>query len=187
MNVSLFNFIFGFSRRNFLIDDTGIFFAQYVPYFLILGFIWILFGQTGWRRRLFFLSESLIAVILSRGLITEIIRFFYYSPRPFEALHFTSLIPESGSSFPSGHAAFYFALATALFFYNRRAGIWYFILSLLIGVARIFVGVHWPLDVLAGAVLGVLCGLFVHWLLSRYYSQNSIPPLGNKTEQAFPA
>ena len=179
LNLSLFNFIFGFSRKNFLLDDAGIFFAQYVPYFLILGFIWILFGQSGWRRRLFFLSESLIAVILSRGLFTEIIRFFYYLPRPFEAFQFQSLISESGSSFPSGHMAFYFALATALFFYHRRAGIWYFILSILVGVARIFVGVHWPFDILGGIILGVLCGLFTHWLLSPYFKNI-------KAEQALP-
>lgn len=168
MNAILFNLIFGLSRKNFLLDGTGVFFAQYVPYLLILGFFWILFLQQGWRRRLFFFSESAIAVILSRGLLTEIIRFFYYSPRPFELLHFQSLIPESGSSFPSGHAAFYFALATIIFFYNRRWGVWYFALSLLNGAARIFVGVHWPLDVLSGVVLGILCGVFVHWLLRGY-------------------
>ncbi len=171
LNLSLFNLIFGLSRKNFLLDSLGVFFAVYLPYLLILGFFWILFRQTGWRKRIFFFAEAAIAVILSRGLITEIIRFFYYSPRPFEFLHFQPLIPESGSSFPSGHAAFYFALATVLFFYHRRWGIWYFILSFLNGVARIFAGVHWPLDVVAGAILGIVCGLLVHWLL-RSYSKN---------------
>lgn len=169
MNLFLFDLISGLSRKNFILDGAGVFFAEYVPYLLILGFFWILFRQPEWRRRLFFLSEAAIAVILSRGLITEIIRFFYYSPRPFEFLYFQSFIPESGSSFPSGHAAFYFALAAIIFFYNRRWGIWYFVISLLIGVARIFVGVHWPLDIVAGSVIGVLCGLLVHRFLLDYF------------------
>lgn len=169
MNLSLFNFIFGLSRKNFLLDGAAIFLAQYLPYLLILGFFWIFFLQSGWRKRLFLLSESAIAIILSRGLITEIIRFFYYSLRPFEFLHFQSLISASGASFPSGHAVFFFTLATIIFFYNRRWGSWYLTLSLLNGVARIFVGVHWPFDVIAGAVLGVLCGLLVHQLLLSYF------------------
>ncbi|MEK7546905.1 MAG: phosphatase PAP2 family protein [Patescibacteria group bacterium] len=168
LNYSLFNFIHGASGRNFLFDSFVIFIAQYLPYFIFLGFLWLALSQRGWRKKIFFLIEAFIAVILSRGLITEIIRFFYYSPRPFEALNFQSLIPESGSSMPSGHAAFLFALSAAVYFWNRRWGIWFFVISLIVSVARIFVGVHWPLDIEVGMAVGILSGLFVRRLLSGY-------------------
>ena len=176
-NLSLFNFIHGFSGRNFFIDAAGIFFAEYIPYIISIAFLWFVFSQHGWRQRIFFFSETVIAIILSRGLITEIIRFFYYSPRPFDTLHFQSLIPESGSSIPSGHAAFFFALAMVIFFYNRRWGIWYFVITILISLARIFAGVHWPSDIIAGAVVGILSGVFVHSILKNYLKKLKEPLL----------
>jgi undecaprenyl-diphosphatase len=101
-----------------------------------------------------------LSVILSRGMITEIIRFFYSRERPFSEIGFSPLIgADAFDSFPSGHAAAFFALATAVFFLNRRAGKWFFALSALIALARVFCGVHWPLDVLAGAIIGVLSAL----------------------------
>jgi undecaprenyl-diphosphatase len=164
-NLSLFNFIYHFSHRNILLDGLGIFFAQYLVYFLVLGFLVLAFSQKGLRHKLYVLSEGALAVILARGIITEVIRFFYYHPRPFEALGFTPLIAESGSSFPSGHMTFLFALAMVVWYVNRKWGVFYFILALLVGVARIYVGVHWPLDILGGIVIGIVSAIFVHWIL----------------------
>ncbi|MBI4085174.1 MAG: phosphatase PAP2 family protein [Candidatus Liptonbacteria bacterium] len=171
MDSLIFNFIHGLSGRGFFLDVVGIFAAKYLPYFLYAAFIWLVILQPGWRLKLFFSSEAAIAVILSRGLITEIINFFYYSPRPLETLSFQALISESGSSMPSGHAALFFALSLIIYIWNRRWGIWYFILSLIIGLARIFVGVHWPLDIVAGAAIGIVSALLVHWVLSGYYGK----------------
>ena len=58
--------------------------------------------------------------------------------------------------FPSSHATFYMALATALFCINRRAGIFAGLIALVIGAARIMAGVHTPLDIIGGCLLGVL-------------------------------
>ncbi len=169
LNLWLFNLIFSLSRRNVILDSLAVFLAEYLPYFLVLGFFWLVIRQTGWRNRLFFLCETGLALILSRGIITELIRFFYYSPRPFEVLRFQPLIPESGSSLPSGHAAFLFALSAAIFFYDQRWGIWYAVISFLNGLARIFTGIHWPADVLAGVVIGVLSGLLIHLILKNEF------------------
>src|SRR3990167_8760064 len=55
---------------------------------------------------------------------------------------------ETTGSMPSGHASFYFALATGVCLYNKKAGYIYLILAGLMGFARIFSGVHWPLDII---------------------------------------
>lgn len=168
MNQYLFNLIFSLHGHSFLIDDLGVLFAKYVPYLLVLGFFVLIFHESSWRRRLFLFIEGALATILSRGILTEIIRFFYHHPRPFEALNFPPLIPESGYSFPSGHATFYFALATVIFLWNRRWGIWYLIFAALNGIARIYVGVHWPLDILGGAAIGILSGIILHSILKPH-------------------
>ncbi len=170
LNTSLFEWIFHFAHRNQLLDAFFIFLAQYFPYLLVLGFFVLVASQKGWRRRVFLLIEGVLGILLARGIITELIRFFYHHPRPFEVLSISSLIPESGGSFPSGHAAFFFALATTIFFINRHWGSWYFILSFINGVARVFAGVHWPLDIAGGILVGILSAIIIHQLLKSSFT-----------------
>ncbi len=165
LNQSLFNWIHQFAHGNFLLDDLGVFLAQYLPYLLVLGFLTLAVRNKDWRLRVLIFTEGALAVILSRGIITELIHFFYHHLRPFAALNFTPMISESGYSFPSGHAAWFFAIAMTVFYYNRKMGIWYFAFAVINGVARIFVGVHWPFDIVSGAVVGIACGIAVHKLL----------------------
>jgi undecaprenyl-diphosphatase len=78
--------------------------------------------------------------------------------RPFE----TQLGPRSSThSFPSGHAATSFACATVLSAYAPRYRVPFFALATLIALSRIYNGMHYPTDVLAGAVLGVLTALLL--------------------------
>jgi undecaprenyl-diphosphatase len=60
------------------------------------------------------------------------------------------------ASFPSGHAATSFAAAIVLTFYAPRWAPLWILLAVAIGFSRVYVGVHYPLDILGGAVLGVL-------------------------------
>jgi undecaprenyl-diphosphatase len=165
LNQVVFLFIHQFAGRNFLLDDIGIFLAQYLAYFMVAAFLVFAYYQDGRRKKLYVFAEGAIAVMVSRGLVTEIIRLFYHHMRPFSFYNFTPLIPESGWSFPSGHAAWFFALSLVVYYFNKKWGWWFFGLSTLMGIARIYVGVHWPLDIIGGAIVGLLSAWFVHWLL----------------------
>jgi len=66
-------------------------------------------------------------------------------------------LPHS-SSFPSGHATMSFACATVLAVLEPRAAPAFFALAAAIAYSRLYLGVHWPLDVLAGAILGCFVG-----------------------------
>ncbi len=162
----IFQFIYQLGgHRNAFSDVLAIFFAQYLPYLMVLAFLVFVYYQKGWRRRVYLFSEAALAIILARGLITEIIRIFYHVARPYSFYGFIPLIAEGGWSFPSAHAAWFFALATTLFYVNRKWGWWYFLLAFVMGIARIYAGVHWPLDILGGAVVGIASAMFIHWLL----------------------
>jgi undecaprenyl-diphosphatase len=165
-NQSVFRFIHDFSGRNVILDGFAIFLAQWLPYLLVLAFLVLVFYQAGTRRRWLLFAEGALAIILARGIITTAIHFFYYHARPFVVYGISPLFNESGSSFPSAHAAWFFALAMTVWYTNRKWGTWFFILATLMGIARIYAGVHWPLDVIGGAVIGVASGWFVHWLVT---------------------
>lgn len=169
MDNSLFNFIYSLAGKWWPLDWLGIFFASYLGYFLILFATLILFKEKNRRRQIYAFSLTALSIILARGIIAEIIRFFNYRSRPFLVLDVQPLIDHSQSgSFPSGHAAAFFALALAVFYFNRKWGCWIFVLSLFMGLARIFVGVHWPSDILAGVLIGLASVLIIKKILPEH-------------------
>ncbi len=169
---SLFNFIHGLAGKWWPLDWLGIFFAEYLGYLIVLVAIFIFLKEGDWRSRIYFFALASLSVILARGIITELIRFLYYRPRPFLALEIQPLVEHGqASSFPSGHAAIYFALALAIFYLDKKWGWRCLILALLIGLARIFVGVHWPLDILAGAIIGAGSAFLIKKFLPQLEKQ----------------
>lgn len=171
-NLALFNAIHRFAGGS-VPDGIGYFIANDLTYLLVIGAFIFLWRVKNFRARMFAAIDMLLAVILSRGILTTVIRHFYTHPRPFVSLGFIPLI--SGEtpydSFPSGHMTALFALAIVMYFLNRKWGAWYLALSLLVGVGRIYAGVHWPLDILGGIAIGVASGLVVHGLLRKYWQE----------------
>lgn len=165
LDLELFKFINSLAGQSRILDFFGIFFAEYLPYLLGLAAIVLIFYERNWRKRLydFFLITG--STILARGLVTTVIRFFFYRERPYVAMpdsviQLVSKAPEA--SFPSGHATFFFALAVAIYYARPRAFPYFLIGAALIGLARVFAGLHYPVDILAGAILGALSAYAVH-------------------------
>jgi len=167
MDFALFHFLRSLIGRSPFLDDAVLFFARFFPYFIIFAlFLFLLRKIHGWKKRLYVFLTLALSVILSRGIIVEVIRFFYHRSRPFLVLDFTPLFPAESFSFPSGHAAFFFALSFVIFYLDRRWGYWFLGASLLNGLARVVSGVHWPSDILAGILLGFLGFLCVYYFLN---------------------
>ncbi len=104
----------------------------------------------------------LLSIIISSILVDEILKNIFCRTRPFYAMPgLTALIPKPGSySFPSGHTTTAFAAATVIAScLPKKFGILAYILAALIGFSRMYLGVHYPTDVLAGIVLGGLIGV----------------------------
>ena len=171
MNIDLylFNLINSFAGHWAWLDYTGMFFAKYFEYFL--WFVLFLFLVVNLKKYWKMILEAFIAAVFTRFILTEAIRWLWFRPRPFVSLNFIPLINKSAAeaSFPSGHASFYFALSTIVYYYNKKAGVLFYIATFLIVISRIFVGIHWPLDILAGAVIGVLMG----WILNKFFRRHA--------------
>ena len=73
----------------------------------------------------------------------------------------------SNYSFPSGHAALFFAMAMVIYFYNKKWGLWFFGAAILMGLSRIIAGVHYPTDILGGAIIGTLTAWAVFYFAKK--------------------
>ncbi|MBI1974808.1 MAG: phosphatase PAP2 family protein, partial [Parcubacteria group bacterium] len=162
MDTQLFQIVYGLAGRNQFLDWVGFFFAKYALYVILgVAFSWVVWHKTEWRERLRVFLLALGAAAVSRFIFTELIRILIPRERPYQFFGFDPLIAEpflDSHSFPSGHASFLFAFAT-VFFLSRRRAWWMYVVAALVGVARIFVGVHWPSDIAGGMILGVLIGV----------------------------
>lgn len=65
-------------------------------------------------------------------------------------------------SFPSGHTTASFSLATTIALNMPRLGLFVFVMAMLIGISRIYLGVHYPTDVAAGIILGIFASVVIH-------------------------
>lgn len=166
MNLDLFLFeeINNFAGKYLWLDTFGIFFAQYFEYILI--FFLILFLVKNFKKYLPTIVQAFGAAILARLVIVNAIRWLWSRPRPFIENNVNLLLNQTNqAAFPSGHAAFYFAIATVVYFYNKKAGLFFFLASFLISISRIFTGFHWPSDIIAGALVGIFSG----WLINKIF------------------
>lgn len=90
-------------------------------------------------------------------------------PRPYSYFPEMTLLvaPLADFSFPSGHTFSGFASATALFLYHKKFGVVAYSLATIIAFTRLYLYVHFPSDILAGIVLGVVCGWVAYHCVQR--------------------
>jgi len=121
--------------------------------------VWLVLALVlAFARRRPVLFPLVAAAASLAGLLTRVIKDAVGRPRPELAV----LLPQpDSSSFPSGHAASSFACATVLGVLVPRWRVPLHALAALIAGSRLYVGAHYPLDVLGGSLLGVACGLAV--------------------------
>ncbi len=160
INLFIFNVLNSLAFRYVYLDSLIIFTAKYLPYVLILAVFGFLLKDFKRYKLLPFFS-FFSAVFANYG-ITDAIRYFSYNAPPFIERGITPLFDHTDrSSFPSGHASFLFALSTIIYFYNKKAGCWFFVLSFLVSISRVIGGIHWPFDILFGAFIGVLTSILI--------------------------
>ena len=117
----------------------------------------------------------LIPVAIS-AIVANILKYTIDLPRPFEVYHFIKQLSVGGSpTFPSGHTADAFAFATIASLVHRK---WLIIIpciiwAVLVGYSRMYLGVHFPSDVVAGAIVGATCSS-VYYRLAKRNQQSRI-------------
>ena len=132
------------------LGDDGIF-------FIITGIVLTIFKKTR-KLGIVFLTALVLNFIVNNLVLKNVVARI----RPYEVEEgLKALIPPVyGYSFPSGHTSSAFTCAVTLWFYNKKIFYGAFVVAALIGFSRIYLGVHYPTDVLFGAVFGTLIAIF---------------------------
>lgn len=110
--------------------------------------------------------EMLVAMIISQSIVYSL-KAILSRERPYKILeHLNTFgIEMKDYSFPSGHSASSFSIATTIALNNPKLSIYVFTLAMIVGISRIYLGVHYPTDVAVGIFLGVGISLVVHLYL----------------------
>lgn len=149
---TLFESINGMAGRGSFADSVMLAIASYSPIIIavVLIILWL-----RWRRDTQRASGlAAIAALLALG-VGQIIGKMFPRARPSDVIPAHLLLPRSvDTSFPSDHATLAFAVAVVVFAWNRRWGSVMLAFAVLTAFARVWVGAHYPGDVLGGAILG---------------------------------
>lgn len=147
--------------------DPFILIAWMIPFLFILE-------RRQFKRNFFLFISSLLGALIAGGLP----KYFIHKDRPLKelqtliesgAVHVHVLLsPQYEGEFPSGHVARIFAVGILFLFFYRRAGAVLICLGLLTALSRIYVGAHYPSDVIGGIMAGMIIAVFIY----RFYSLN---------------
>jgi undecaprenyl-diphosphatase len=161
----VFHAVNGLAGRSSILDAAMIASAKYLPIVFALALVALWLSWRARNQRGAFLAG--VSALIGLGL-GQLIGKALPRPRPYLSHTVNQLIPPSlDTSFPSDHAILGFAVAVMVWRYNRRAGAALFVLAMVMAIARIFVGAHYPADVLGGAVLGAGTSLVLAALTDR--------------------
>jgi membrane-associated phospholipid phosphatase len=152
------------ATRDWLEDPVSALSGVLVPLFAIATVaLWLLarpYGNPRWKLAC---SSALIAAAIALA-TNQVISHVWARPRPFTdhpLLTHVLSARTTDPSFPSDHAAAAFAIAFAVLAFSRRAGAVFLAAATLIGLTRIALGMHYPSDVLVGALVGFGAAMLV--------------------------
>jgi undecaprenyl-diphosphatase len=152
-----------------MMDQVIIFCAKYLIFFMALAMAtyWLVSPRAN-KTELALVAA--VALPLAYG-VARIAGMLYGHQQPFAEFEYEPLVPHGvDNSFPSDHSAAAGVLAGVASLYNRSLGLLMWILAVAVAAGRMLAGLHYPVDVIVGLVLGGVCAAFAYWGVHLYFS-----------------
>ena len=165
MDYTIYSLINGLAGKFVALDKTMVFIAQNFQYLFAITLL-LLWFKKDTKEKVVANREvaifAMMTMLIALG-INQIIGFVYFRPRPY-TLHTAHLLvkPSVDPSFPSDHATFAFALALPILVGNKYFGRVMIVMSLLFSFSRVYVGIHYPLDVVGGVIIAYATYKAIH-------------------------
>ncbi|MEZ2659515.1 undecaprenyl-diphosphatase [Aneurinibacillus aneurinilyticus] len=181
-NIDAFRLINDLGKQYPYLNPVIVFLADYMLYFLCLSIVVYWFTRTNQNRMM--VIQAVLAFIFAE-LLGRIAGQFHSHYQPFAVLpHVNKLIEHDiDNSFPSDHTILFFSVCISFWLVRKKSGWLWLMLPFCVAISRIWVGVHYPIDVVTGAFLGVISALFVYWLVPKLSSIKQLLALYEKMEQ----
>lgn len=158
-NTSLFFSIYNLSQKSQVLDSIVIFITNYVIYLtILLSFILAIKGKIAEKKAFLLIILGIpISILLIMG-----IHLFIHEPRPFITFNFVPLADNKPDlSFPSRHATLMAVMTFSYLYFKSKWSFLFLTLMALVGISRIYVGVHYPLDILGGFLVSLVSIIIV--------------------------
>ncbi len=167
MNVSIFYFFYNLTQAHGWLAQVALFFSNYAVYILpVIVAIYVVLVANRPIKKLLYAG----VVVAAAMLLAELLKQLFSVPRPFITLDFTPIATVANYSFPSIHATYAGAMFLAVYFLISKRS-WFTvavaIVCIAIAISRVMLGVHYPLDIVVGFALGMVCAFAAHALLDE--------------------
>jgi membrane-associated phospholipid phosphatase len=176
MNEQIFTSVFEFFGSYPVLSDVAVFLAWWLPYILFLIALVYEFFIHDKGGTLAALLRVYLPVVFVWP-VAKLMKVTIDAPRPFVTMEDVTplvTVTDQLGSFPSAHAAIFAALAVSVFFCRPKIGELFIVGAILVGVGRIATGVHWPIDVLAGWLIGICVALIAEHLFRAYWRSHAV-------------
>lgn len=173
MNMEIFRLINNLANKNAVLDNIMIFFSKDVPYIFmaVIAIIFIL-GVIKKDEEYRKVSVNTFAMTAINLILSFIIGSIYYVDRPFVHNKVNLLVPHvKDASFPSDHATGTMSIALGLGKYNSILGVIMTILSIIVGFSRVYVGNHYPLDVIGAYIMVFITNYLYNLVLKNKFEE----------------
>lgn len=165
-NINLFRMVNDLGKQYPYLNPAMVFIAEFMVYFLVLGVIFIWFTRNK-QSRMMIVCATITFVFAE--IIGKIVGKFHSNNQPFAELTNVNKLIEKAvdNSFPSDHTILFYSFCVS--FWLFRKGWWFLwvILAFLVGISRIWVGVHYPADILVGAIISIISSSIVYLVVPK--------------------
>ncbi|KFM95756.1 undecaprenyl-diphosphatase [Bacillus clarus] len=180
LNIDAFRAINDLGKQYSFLNSTMIFLAEYMVYFL--GLIIIAYWFTQSRKNKMMIIQAMIAFVTAE-IIGKLAGKFHLNYQPFAVLPDVNKLVNHAvdNSFPSDHTILFFSICFSFWLVRKKTG--WLMLAFCVAISRIWVGVHYPFDVVTGALIGSISALFSYWLTPKIVFIKQLLNLYEKIEQ----
>jgi undecaprenyl-diphosphatase len=190
INVEAFRAINDLGKQYPVLDPVFYFFAEYTVYILALAVLLYWFSRQQENR---IMIISAVLSFLVGEILAKTAGMFYFNNQPFAELPDVHQLVDKtiDNSFPSDHTLLFFTFCLTFWLFGKKNRFLWIVLAFCVAISRIGVGVHYPADVLVGAILGGISAYFgyrtvpkarmIQTLLNRYEKmERAVIPLKSK-------
>ena len=151
-------------------DITNPFFDAVFPSLRVLTYVfWLLLIVYFWFKKERNLALLMAVGIIAGAIFTYPLKYIIDRARPYDLIASTRLLtsPESDPSFPSAHSEMSFLASTVVSRFHPEYSKYLYAFSFIVALSRIYDGVHYPMDVIGGAIIGLIIGKLMIMLAQR--------------------